>query len=539
MLNLPEPPPTRITRQLTCVSCKETFFISEDDPVNNRTHTSNNSGNGNGNNSEPDSNASDNNNVNEHSNWQMPINGAFNIQLRYQEDRTQRSVISDSHAQPQQTTYKNWEDLQREHINCPRCGADNRNWLNLLNPISGSGRLIWTQRFPAAFKGIVFSIILLLIVFIAWSNTNISGMSTPRKTTLLAFVLIAAALPALELTKSSHWLDLRNDRHLRQLGQANGVNKEVGLWLRGFLLFLICTFIIPVVLFLYGPRGMNFLTRIFFPAPTAVVENAAAPYINMLNEQLNEMPDDVADLTYDTIRRLEDIPYPWAYASAVENILDEFNQDLEEILEDLADSTQPDTMHQITTLQTAVDQAILEINRAQDDAIQTAITETSGTVRFLALWVMLVGVSGITSVFASMAALKSFTSHVDNVLPPPIFYSVANMTRVVVWEAKQALEVKVAVDHIQWTAVNRNQQGGITLQGLHYDSNLPHPIDNTLQTRVLAQRYEIISDCWGRIIEAKVKPTRALLPSRGSTLGDELFRLPPHVPTESRLNNWP
>ena len=69
-------------------------------------------------------------------------------------------------------------------------------------------------------------------------------------------------------------------------------------------------------------------------------------------------------------------------------------------------------------------------------------------------------------------AVNRYVQLINLQVPPPIYHSMANMTRVVVWEAKRALEIGDEVERIQWTAVNRNDLGGINLHGLYYDS--PH-----------------------------------------------------------------
>ena len=56
------------------------------------------------------------------------------INLRYQ-DRSRRPVVPQNRAIPSQNSepYEQRDD-NHHSINCPRCGADNRNWLHILNP---------------------------------------------------------------------------------------------------------------------------------------------------------------------------------------------------------------------------------------------------------------------------------------------------------------------------------------------------------------------------------------------------------------------
>jgi hypothetical protein len=112
-----------------------------------------------------------------------------------------------------------------------------------------------------------------------------------------------------------------------------------------------------------------------------------------------------------------------------------------------------------------------------------------------------------------MAAVKQFVNRVDRELPPPVFYSVANMTRLVAWEARQALEVGDQHFSIQWMSVDRNEQGGVDLVGLFRD--LPE-FDMYGQVRnpmVRAQRHTIHTDKWCRVINAGIEDVMVPIPA--------------------------
>ena len=109
MLNLPAPPRTRIIRQLECACCHHIFSISEDDAV------------------------SENGNHEPGNNWQLSPDHYPDTRLRYQPERSRRPITPEPRAAPRANdNYAHEKD--EEHINCPRCGADNRNWLHILNP---------------------------------------------------------------------------------------------------------------------------------------------------------------------------------------------------------------------------------------------------------------------------------------------------------------------------------------------------------------------------------------------------------------------
>jgi hypothetical protein len=128
---------------------------------------------------------------------------------------------------------------------------------------------------------------------------------------------------------------------------------------------------------------------------------------------------------------------------------------------------------------------------------------------FLKSWVWFVGTSCLIAFFFSMLTVYKYVSSVNSQVPRPIFHSIAHMTRVVAWEARQALEIRGDMEHIQWMDVKRNARGGIDLVGLHRD--LPD-FDATglpVGDRVRAQRYHVSTDKWGRIVSATISDVRA------------------------------
>ncbi len=98
----PQNPRTLTVRQLECIRCREVFTIAEDSPnrLTSRTRL-----------------------------WQVPQDQYPLTPLRYVETREQVGIIPEVRAQPIQQVSANRDWGQNYHLNCPRCGADNRNWL--------------------------------------------------------------------------------------------------------------------------------------------------------------------------------------------------------------------------------------------------------------------------------------------------------------------------------------------------------------------------------------------------------------------------
>ena len=145
----------------------------------------------------------------------------------------------------------------------------------------------------------------------------------------------------------------------------------------------------------------------------------------------------------------------------------------------------------------------------------------------------MVGLSTFVSVFMTMHALKGFVEHIDGMLPRPIFSSVADMTRVTIWEAKRSLQIGNNMGHIQWVEATRNGTGGIDLIGLHRAEPELDRNNNPLHPKVRAQRYVIQTDMWGRILNTVVRDTwvsHATLPYRPQSEATSHQATPPPPP---------
>jgi hypothetical protein len=122
---------------------------------------------------------------------------------------------------------------------------------------------------------------------------------------------------------------------------------------------------------------------------------------------------------------------------------------------------------------------------------------------FFRTWLWFVG--GAWSIATLMAALSvnNFVGKIDNMLPLPLFTSVARMTPVAIREAEIALRPdNPTLPEIQWTHVERLPHGGIKLVGLHREA--PLATDEPPDT-VRAQQYTIYTDHWCRLIESDLR----------------------------------
>ena len=156
-----------------------------------------------------------------------------------------------------------------------------------------------------------------------------------------------------------------------------------------------------------------------------------------------------------------------------------------------------------------------KITQTREKALEQFAKELLGDFRFLLVWAVMMGLPLFFSIFLVMRSIKKFVSKIDRQLPSPIFCSVAGMTRVVSWEAKQALEIEGTMHHIQWVNVERNMVGGINLTGLHRDPPHFDASGRAVGEMVRAQKHVIETDMWGRIVKATIHDTRVPRPAGG------------------------
>ncbi len=171
----PQSPQTLTVRQLECICCREVFTIAEDIPNRQAIRSSE---------------------------WRTPRDQYPMTTLRFDKNRGQIGVIPAIRTQPTQPIQADQDWSQNYHLNCPRCGADNRNALLI------SSQIRPFRAFPIIWGGIIVS---LLVIYIFASQSL--PLFPERPLAILCFVL-AAFLPLLIVPYQ--WRALRNHKLARQ-----------------------------------------------------------------------------------------------------------------------------------------------------------------------------------------------------------------------------------------------------------------------------------------------------------------------------------
>ena len=586
MLNLPALPQTRIARQLTCVCCNHVFTIAEDDALRESARSQQ---------------------------WQFPPDAHHDAQLRYQPDRSLRPVITEARADSNinPDAFQTWDENRRDQINCPRCGADNRNWLHIVNPskrhhveqlrdwrktngaalfwpilatglvffilalsfayyfdphpvqwvLMGAGIVTllalipilflpasfvvglqqWRQRFGMAVYGLLITAV--LVIMAAYFHYDSEAEKVGPIITMFVVIALAGIVPT--ITMLSAWPRLRIFKASRGIVPPKSFfdfSPALRSWFAYTGLFLI---ILPLFLYVAVPGGFHLVTELLKPdeepAPTTLAERVNKVRTG-LEDILVQAPPGSTEMVEEAIADLlvfiEDVPLS---IDALNNLtLDQKADIVLAWTHDLAKNASPEDrqpiLDAIADLETFVETSGVVVAVPAAEPAPAAKTETTEDAeaekdkllpwmsvdkKFFNTWFKYVLASSIAALVFSLVAVNGFVRRIGFQLPRPIFHSLANMTRVVVWEAGTSLEIGDEVHLVQWTGIQRNEKGGINLVGLYRDAVPAYQTDDSPTARVRAQRYEISSDMWGRIESANVTAVRVPIRPRLPRLRDE------------------
>lgn len=246
MFQLPTPPDTYVTNQIHCVSCQEPFVIAQDIP------------NRRGQRRTPA--------------WRVPADQDSQIHMRYLANLTQRVIFPGSRAQPGPNPEQEAHVNQASYyfLNCPRCGADNRNWLNAQQMRVPRPYYVW------------LGILLLIAILLAALFRLAPQTDLKRLIPLLVFIALAGLLPLLFIPNT--WAEARLRRYLAQVSpEVNGQLLSTQA-LRALLFLGICVVGVPILFYVAVPAAREIYDQIAeFEPPPSLSEQVAG-----VSQQLDE-----------------------------------------------------------------------------------------------------------------------------------------------------------------------------------------------------------------------------------------------------------
>jgi hypothetical protein len=447
MLKLPPPPQTFTTRQINCVVCNEQFTVSDDSPFRGQRPAG----------------------------WGQP-------------KRDSRTI---GNLPTANTTL---HQSNNKLLNCPRCGADNRNWLYILMPHDPHAVSTFLSRaenklrrgglrFSLAVGGIlVIFFILMPITF--WLGIE-GGLPIGRVGIVLVFMGMAAVVPTAVLT--TEWRQLRLERHLREIIQIQRPVKQQ-VRVQGLALIGLFTLIFPLLAVLVVPAGLDKLTDILNPPPTQLSEKTEE-----INQTLGRLEQKFDDFTV-TIARAEEQNEP-------EDVTDVWQQ-----LKSASDDALAVILEAKQELTSAVEAERIAINDVRTRLEEAAEDEAVSNRKYFVFWLTTVGLASFIAVLTALIAVESFVVSIDAQLPRPIFRRIANMIELALKELKESVGLNDDdIDRIQWVKVQHNLQGGIDMTGIAHRSSTVVERKNSEQGTTLVRYYFVRTDMWGWILQTDIK----------------------------------
>lgn len=481
MHNQPHPPDTLITHQIECICCRHIFPVAEDSPG--RRQKRKRSGMWRGlNHNHPDTH-----------------------RHIYYVDSGPTGPFHDFYVDQLQPGHgAHLESKESNPLFCPRCGADNRNWLYLSHHTQ---RKIIVQTRYYQLAGVFLLLLMTLLVYLVLDP---SPERRVRTGIFLISIILVAVLPLFLVP--NQWRAVRDHRYFIRVVPPRSFFGTISPALKTAVnIGLILVIGIPLLLYLIMPIAVQTGKSILIFDPQGDAIQQMDKLTQQLPNYMKTHPDDVRIIV-----------------GAMQSVAAKL--DLAE-----ADSLPPNP-DQIPEQREAWIMAVLEKARAvvyEDELGERDLVElngrlepaynlvmginTTGTfenINFLSTWFKFVG---LTSVLASIIAIAA-TNHLDKTydrhLPRPIYHNTSDMTRVARWEMNHALRTKELVQRVQWTQVVRNQNGGLSMTGTFRDKP-----ESPKEETVRAQQYSVETDRWCRITNAHITDLRTPPPPEGNSYG--------------------
>jgi hypothetical protein len=233
MFQFPSFPDTLVTRQIECVSCKEIFTVAEDYAAVKDERSDH---------------------------WRMPSENPSHTEMNHNSEIMRQRV----YPLPRQTpgraasSIPTWNDSLRTYVNCPRCGADNRNWVRLAYaPPSASFFQTLRQRLQR--YGLV--VVGLLISLGLAGALILKGVQNEHLTVyipMIIAVLLVGLIPILSIT--GQWRQEREHKIISKYNKSLPFYASISpAWKQGIFLIVIFLFVLPFLFYLLLPAAIDSL----------------------------------------------------------------------------------------------------------------------------------------------------------------------------------------------------------------------------------------------------------------------------------------
>ncbi|MCA9927309.1 MAG: hypothetical protein KC419_02480 [Anaerolineales bacterium] len=584
--HFPQVPETRVTRQIECVSCKHVFTVSEDIP----------------------------NRPNPRSFWwrRTPDHNPY-VERRRRDRIQEQAIVPETDPRPRESRPgEAWQPNVYHSMECPRCGADNRNWVYI-----NSRQTAWWRNQPAGI-GLAIAIVFLLLSFRQlYQNQTSTGFWVLLT---ILFVIFGWVVPR-NIVFS--WRTLHQHKNKKRfLKKPPSWKPDVpSPIINAFIVYVAGVFVVSSLATVIIPLFSSRLEQTINPPANSLQERvdrllvffqdaegsdesiapindaniiALANVVNQVEQSCNLAPVATMIATFETLldgnpvdqrgllirNALFDLRALHAEANTPcqseliaqakisvnelriqQDNACKINQNdtacdfalyLDAQIAELALLNQYIPARTPITAKAAIADPALVLLRLQpittavpDDATQAKIESNLGPIEnvvgtavpstgwftagaaYLNTWMINLGFSGLISIWTAIAAAYAYANEADRNLPRPIYESVNRLTRVVMWEVVNTLNInELYLPEIQWTGAMRNDHGGVDIMGLFRDMPEQYP-DGSLSEFVRAQRYMIQSNEWGHILEAYIYDHEVPRPAGFSPCENRPVPVPP------------
>lgn len=477
MHNIPQHPQTLITHQLECIRCKHIFPVAEDSPARRRSRSA----------------------------------GQWTALVQWHPDEHRRNLYQHPevhppgpHVDPYLVEHEPGHEShylsdKTMHVFCPRCGADNRNWLYLtrnkqVEMIRGSKKYI-------ALASLLFFALALLIGAVI----DFPADRRLRSAIFWAGLILAWLLPLLMVP--GQWKAVREHRYFVQIAAHLSFWDKISPAVKTAVsLMALFVFIIPVGLYLIMPILADISENVFIVDP----QQEAIAELDVLTRKLpahlaqnqQEVRTIVSALNSMQMQLGVDTTTPLPNPEQV--ILQTTDWALQ-VLDGARAQVSTMSNQELAQLRSNLEPAYNAVQGIE-------ATQTAENVDFLFNWFRFVGLTSLVSSIFAVLAASHLDREYDKHLPRPIYHSLSDMTRVAKWEVNKALSTRESVIWVQWTNVVRNGIGGLILTGYLRD----RPATPNAET-VRAQKYTVETDRWCRITNAEIVDLQTPPPPQGNS----------------------
>lgn len=476
MLIPPTPPRSLVTLQVACIACREQFVVAEGEP-----------------NAEPG---------NGRGQWQPAAAGHPRLNLRFLPQRDRKAITPLPRPEVFEMAPQTETRSAETAIVCPRCGADNRNWVRILHtPLWQQWRVLWP-----ALLGLLITGAIWLIAYDRLGNRFDETARVP----FFVSLFLAGVLPSLFLPMA--WRQQREYRNARSLLPNPGwISPVLFMALTFFFTFV---FILPGALFVAMPLGFEYIERLLAPPVQPTLEARMQTLHNGVQAVLSGNDVGKKTAVEEAISRLEALQAEaerkaviytlFGVETSIQNSATEDQKPESTDVNGRAQATlrwakrhiQVNSAPQLTAL---ITQQIVAL-----EALVSTPPEPLLDLEFLKTWFKYTVTVSLFASLCGAGAAMLCVSGADPHLPPPLYFSLAEMTRVVGWEVKRVLELPGDMSQMEWQTAVRNELGGLTLVGIIRGAA------GIGASYVPARRYEVVSDPWGRIVRTDMCYTQVL-----------------------------